>query len=324
MTGYELSKAWFKWCKANRPLINPNHHALYFWIIEKANSLDWCPSFGLPSDDAMHHLGISSYKTYIKAFDDLERFGFIKVVERSKNQYTCNIIALVEFTEAKTKAPTKASDKADTKAQDKASPKQSEYNKTLKLINFKTLKPFVVKPTEEKKDEYIEEQKQQQQQGFDLAGQERLENPITPYQKSLLTIEETKERFLNDNGVFEIFVRATKLERVNYEKAIEIFINHTSKKIKYPRLYDTGKDNSENHFLNWYVYRKLEEFAIVPIPEKPKPIPILTDEERKALNERNKQREKDYLESMKKVKIEMDKNNPLNHAKVRLPNYISA
>ena len=38
MTGYELSKAWFKWCKANRGLVTPNHHALYFSAINYAGN----------------------------------------------------------------------------------------------------------------------------------------------------------------------------------------------------------------------------------------------------------------------------------------------
>ncbi len=61
---------------------------------------------------AKEAIGIRSYTTYKKTLDDLVLFGFIKIIEVSKNQYSSNIIALIENN--------KALDKADSKALDKA------------------------------------------------------------------------------------------------------------------------------------------------------------------------------------------------------------
>ena len=63
-------------------------------------------------------IGIRSYNTYIQTLNELESFGFIKLVEKSKNQYSSNIVALLKFN--------KALDKALDKAFIKHSTKQSE------------------------------------------------------------------------------------------------------------------------------------------------------------------------------------------------------
>ncbi|MDD4225978.1 MAG: hypothetical protein PHU98_06280 [Mariniphaga sp.] len=57
-------------------------------------------------------IGIKNYRTFKKTFDDLIEWGFIILIEKSKNQYSANIIAIVQNTKAHTKASTKALDKA--------------------------------------------------------------------------------------------------------------------------------------------------------------------------------------------------------------------
>ena len=74
----------------------------------------------------MEALSIKSYNTYIKALNDLVDFGFIKMVERSKNQYSSNRIALSNFNKALDKANDKALDKALLKHSTKQTTKQSE------------------------------------------------------------------------------------------------------------------------------------------------------------------------------------------------------
>lgn len=56
----------------------------------------------------MNGMSCKSYKTYKKALDELILFGFVKMVKQSVNQYQCNIIALVNNTEASTNALTKS------------------------------------------------------------------------------------------------------------------------------------------------------------------------------------------------------------------------
>lgn len=111
MNGYELSRKWFDWSFENPEKISPNHSALYFFAIEHCNRLGWREKFGFPTEMAKDAIGIKSYTTYIKTLNDLVDWGFIKMIERSKNQYSSNIIALTDFTEALDKALDKAMSK---------------------------------------------------------------------------------------------------------------------------------------------------------------------------------------------------------------------
>ena len=115
MTGYELSRQWFDFAFENPEKINPNHTAMYFFAIEHCNRLGWKKKFGFPSTMVMEAMGIKSYKTYKKTLDDLVDWGFFVMVEKSKNQYSSNIIALVENDKAHDKALDKALAKHSTK-----------------------------------------------------------------------------------------------------------------------------------------------------------------------------------------------------------------
>lgn len=108
LNGYELSRSWFDFCFEHPEKISPNHTALYFFCIEHCNRLGWKKKFGLPTSMSKEAIGIKSYKTYIKTFNDLVDWGFIEIVEKSKNQYSANIIAIVKNTKAHTKALDKA------------------------------------------------------------------------------------------------------------------------------------------------------------------------------------------------------------------------
>jgi len=102
--GYAYTKQWFDFAEANFDKIKPNDGILYLYCVELNNRLKWVEKFGLPAYDTMKILGIRNYRTYKKAFDNLEKWNFIKVIERTKNQNTSTIIALVFFTKAYTKA----------------------------------------------------------------------------------------------------------------------------------------------------------------------------------------------------------------------------
>ena len=115
MNGYELSRNWFDWCFENPEKISPNHSALYFFCIEHCNRLGWKEKFGLPTTMAKEAIGIRSYNTYIKTLNELVEFGFIKMIEKSKNQFSSNIIALSNFDKAVNKALDKALIKHKTK-----------------------------------------------------------------------------------------------------------------------------------------------------------------------------------------------------------------
>lgn len=94
MTGYELSRDWFDWAFENPDLVSPGHTAIYFFAIEHCNRLGWKEKFGFPTQMAMDAIGIKKHETFIRYFSDLVNWGFIKLVQKSTNQYSANIISL--------------------------------------------------------------------------------------------------------------------------------------------------------------------------------------------------------------------------------------
>lgn len=95
MNGYELTRKWFNWVYENPDKVRPTHTAVYLWAVELCNRMGWKEKFGIPAMDAMEHVGIKSKDTYYKAFNDLVDWGFVKIVQRSKNGNSANIISLV-------------------------------------------------------------------------------------------------------------------------------------------------------------------------------------------------------------------------------------
>lgn len=91
---YSLSRQFFDWTYENTEKAKPNHIALYFFIIEHNNRLGWKEKFGLPSSMAKEAIGIKSYNTYSETFKDLVNWGFIKVIQESKNQFSSTIISI--------------------------------------------------------------------------------------------------------------------------------------------------------------------------------------------------------------------------------------
>ena len=150
INGYELSRNWFNFCFDNPELIKPTHTAIYFFAIEHCNRLGWKEKFGFPSQMVMEAIGVKNWRTYSKALIEIVDFGFIKMIEISKNQYSSNIIAIVK----KHKAPTKALDKAllkhstnhsqSTVSIDKQYNNTTNNNITIRKTEFKnSLQPFL-------------------------------------------------------------------------------------------------------------------------------------------------------------------------------------
>ncbi|MGX1752432.1 hypothetical protein [Sphingobacterium sp. NPDC055346] len=110
------------------------HISLFLYLVELSNKLHWRARFSVPTDKTMDVLSIGSYKTYKKYLLDLEKFGAIKIIEFSKNQYTSLVIELNTcFGSALVKNT-------------KADPKQVQYNNTIKTIktnkNYIYLNPY--------------------------------------------------------------------------------------------------------------------------------------------------------------------------------------
>lgn len=123
---YSLSRAFWDFSFENPDKVRPNHISIYFFAIEHCNRLGWKQKFGLPTSMVMEAIGVKSYNTYAIAFKDLVDWGFFELVQKSKNQYSSNIIALSKNGKAPDKAPDKALDKALIKHGTKHGTKQSE------------------------------------------------------------------------------------------------------------------------------------------------------------------------------------------------------
>ena len=128
MSSYDLNRAFFDWSFENPEKVKTIHVAIYFFAIEHNNRLGWKEKFGFPSGMAMEAIGVKNYSTYITALKELVEFGFIEMVEKSKNQYSANIIMLNSAIPKNNKANSKALDKAFIKHGIKQSKSTGESN----------------------------------------------------------------------------------------------------------------------------------------------------------------------------------------------------
>ena len=131
MNGYDLSRNFVNFSFENPSKIKPNHYALYFFAIEHCNRLGWKKEYGLPTTMTMEAIGIKSYNTYIKTFNELVDYGFFNLIERSKNQYSANIIELSNNDKALDKALDKAFIKHATKQLQSTQQSISSINKPI-------------------------------------------------------------------------------------------------------------------------------------------------------------------------------------------------
>jgi len=115
MNIYEYTRKWWDFAFENPEKVRPNHAALFFFAIEHCNRLGWKNKFGLPSTMAMEAIGISSYNTYIKTFNNLVEWGFIKLIQKSRNQYSSNVISISNAISKNDKALDRAVIKHTTK-----------------------------------------------------------------------------------------------------------------------------------------------------------------------------------------------------------------
>ena len=105
---YELSRNFWNWAFDNPEKIKPNHSAIYFFAIEHCNRLGGKIKFGFPSLMTMEAIGIKKHQTYSRYFNELIEYEFFELIERSKNQYSANIISIIHAKPKKGKALDKA------------------------------------------------------------------------------------------------------------------------------------------------------------------------------------------------------------------------
>ena len=108
LNGYNLHRAWYNFVFDNPGIVRTQHTSLYLFIVETCNRLGWKRNFGLPTNHAMEGSSIGNYQTFRKTFDDLVKWGFIKLIQKSKNQYSANVVALCNTEAAKSSAMDRA------------------------------------------------------------------------------------------------------------------------------------------------------------------------------------------------------------------------
>lgn len=126
---YWLTRAFWDFSFANPEKIKPIHSAIYFFSIEHCNRLWWKEKFWFPTSMVMDAIGISNYSSYKKWLEDLVEWWFIKMVQISKNQYSSNIISLIQ----NVWSTDKALDKAMIKHRRKQDTKQRESNASIDI-----------------------------------------------------------------------------------------------------------------------------------------------------------------------------------------------
>ena len=130
MNSYDLSRVFWDWAFKNPEKIKPNHAAIYFFAIEHCNRLGWKDKFGYPTTMAMEAIGIKSYNTYIKHFNELVEWNFFTLIERSMNQHSSNIISFRGVSK-NDKANNEALDKAFIKHTSKQGESTSESKRSI-------------------------------------------------------------------------------------------------------------------------------------------------------------------------------------------------
>lgn len=201
-TGYKLTRTWFDFKFENPGKIKASHTELYFYIIDLWNRLGQKEKFGLPTAVTMECLGIGSYNTYKRNLNDLIDFGFILLIQESKNQHQSKVIALSKFDKATDKALDKAHIKATDEAIDKATDDiDKQYNNEQKNNNIINNNNEIIQNfnfseiLKYESPEWIESVSMQQK-----ITAEEIQNKIDEFELFLKTIEkkhQSKKEFVN-------------------------------------------------------------------------------------------------------------------------------
>ena len=240
MNSYELSRSFTDWCFSNPEKVKPIHYAIYFFAIEHCNRLGWKDKFGFPSQMVMEAIGVKNWRTYSSGLDELVEFGFIEMIEISKNQYSSNIIAIVKNTKAHTKALDKALSKHIQKHSTKHSQSTVSIDKQLNNITrnneqereestHETFKPTVIFTSPE-----IENQEQRK---------------VAPKESNyvIYPIEEIEQRFKNwEFELWEGAMRNYQITKEEYEKGVDLFIYEQG-----PEKLNRDYGENVRHFKAW-------------------------------------------------------------------------
>lgn len=118
MNWYDLHRMRLNYRFDNPDKCKSIHSELFMYICDLWNRLWQKKQFWLPTQVTMELLGIWSYNTYTKAYQDLVDWWFVKEIQKSSNQYSARIIALSKIDKSLDKSLDKASIKATDETTD--------------------------------------------------------------------------------------------------------------------------------------------------------------------------------------------------------------
>lgn len=255
-TGYKLTRTWFDFKFDNPGKIKASHTELYFYIIDLWNRLGQKEKFGLPTAVTMECLGIGSYNTYKRNLNDLIDFGFILLIQESKNQHQSKVIALSKFD----KATDKALDKAHIKAIDKATDDiDKQYNNEQKNNNIINNNNEIIQNfnfseiLKYESPEWLESVSMQQK-----ITAEEIQNKIEEFELFLKTIEkkhQSKKEFVNHfiNWLGKNSVKTNPenpIKKKNYDfDSKRIIETNTKKPYRFDLETAIAEQNNNNKFV---------------------------------------------------------------------------
>jgi hypothetical protein len=224
-SGYELTRAWFDYAFEHQGDLTPTHTAMYLWLVELNNRMGWAKQFYSPASQTMNAIGLKSYNTYKKVFNDLVETGFVKLVKESKNQWTACVIALSNFDKAHDKALDKALMKHTTKQSESTIQSTGESNYSIN--KQQTIKPKTIKQETENK-----------------FSPPTLENLQSFFIEKISESKWTEPQCQSESKIFFDYYSSNgwlvgKNKMKNWKAAASGWINRSKK-------YDNGKSNSNN------------------------------------------------------------------------------
>lgn len=266
MNIYDLSRNFWDFAFENPDKIKPNHIAMYFFAIEHCNRLGWKEKFGFPTTMVMEAISIKSYNTYIKTLHDLVEYGFIVMIEKSKNQYSANIIALSNFNKALDKALDKALINHSTKQCESIVQSTVQSNDSIDIQIYNNTNTPIYNNKEGEKQVFPSSQNQEENQNEDSdAKQPTAELSKKVAQKKVFTKAKFKEKLLGlqvEEKDADEWIEVRRQKRAVFtDSAIENILDECKKfNMPFPEAIKAcAKFGWQGFKYEWYQNRKQEE-----------------------------------------------------------------
>jgi len=238
MNWYDLHRMRLNFRFENPDKCRAIHSELFMYIVDLWNRLGQKEKFWLPTEMTMELLAIGSYKTYNKAYNDLVERWFIKEIQKSVNQYSARVIAMVKTA----KATAKALDKATIKASAETSIiiDNNITNKQITSpapIGALVLKRFIP-PTLEQVEEYCNARKNSIEPEAFLShyeavgwvyGQDR--KPVKDWKACVRTREQKRKQEQQSKEPKDIYWRRDLRDKIGIKAFTEKYGNEKAKEI---------------------------------------------------------------------------------------------